>query len=137
MITKGAPFGVLIKMTLVEYDKAIRLDDNLGRNDREWFPKWVRRYALGFRGGLKRNLPVNRHAVIEFSKGLLKSGAPAWQRWQAVRAIECYRNSILKRSEPAPVRRRPDVGQIGTEGKKSSLGGTAQRRRIRKAEGQY
>ena len=87
-------------MAVVEYEKATRLDDSLGRNDREWFPKWVRRYALGFPGRLDRNFPVNRHGVIEFSKNLLKNGAPAWQRWQAVRAIEFYRNCVLKRMYP-------------------------------------
>ena len=31
---------------------------------------------------------------------MLASGAPAWQRWQAVRAVECYRDIVLKRSDP-------------------------------------
>ena len=87
-------------MTIVDYEKAVRLADDLGRNDREWFPKWIRRYALAFPARGRGDLPVNRHAVIEFSKSLLGNGAPAWQRWQAVRAIESYRNSVLNRSEP-------------------------------------
>ena len=43
---------------------------------------------------------MNEHAVVRFSRALLANGAPAWQRWQAVRAVECYRNLVLKRSAP-------------------------------------
>jgi integron integrase len=31
---------------------------------------------------------------------LLASGAPAWQRLQAMRALECYRHLVLKKDEP-------------------------------------
>ncbi|WP_236622137.1 hypothetical protein, partial [Novipirellula maiorica] len=37
---------------------------------------------------------------MSFSRTLLASGAPAWQRYQAVRAVECYRDLVLARSEP-------------------------------------
>jgi hypothetical protein len=46
------------------------------------------------------DLPVNEHSVIKFSRSLLASGAPAWQRWQAVRAVECYRDFVLKKTAP-------------------------------------
>jgi integron integrase len=45
-------------------------------------------------------LAVNRETTLRFSRSLLESGAPAWQRWQAVRSLECYRDLILRRSEP-------------------------------------
>ena len=86
-------------MTVVDFEKAVRLTDDLGRNDQVWFPKWIRRYALSFRGG-SANLPVNRGSAIGFSRSLLSNGAPAWQRWQAVRAVDFYRKHILQRSEP-------------------------------------
>ena len=38
--------------------------------------------------------------MIEFCRTLLASGTPAWQRLQAVRAIECYRNLVQKTSQP-------------------------------------
>lgn len=72
------------------------LGEGVGKNDRKWFPKWLRRYTMNFRSGLVDNLPVNRNSVINFSKSLLKNGAPAWQRLQAVRALECYREGMSK-----------------------------------------
>ncbi|WP_162276009.1 integron integrase [Roseimaritima ulvae] len=46
------------------------------------------------------DLPVNKDLVVKFSRSLLANGAPAWQRWQAVRAVEFYRDFVLRRSEP-------------------------------------
>ena len=86
-------------MTLAKFE-AVVLGDGVGEHDREWFPKWMRRYAMSFRNGLVDDLPVNRTSVINFSKSLLANGAPAWQRLQAVRALECYRDKVLQRSEP-------------------------------------
>ncbi|MCC7336582.1 MAG: integron integrase [Pirellulaceae bacterium] len=87
-------------MTLAKFDLLV-LGEGVGENDREWFPKWLRRYAMNFRNGLVDNLPVNRNSVISFSKSLLKNGAPAWQRLQAVRALEYYRDGVLLRTEPS------------------------------------
>jgi integron integrase len=85
---------------LQAFEKEVRSLDGIAETDRTWFPKWVRRYALSVRKGLVHDLPVNRDSVIRFSRTLLESGAPAWQRWQAVRALECYRDAVLKRGEP-------------------------------------
>lgn len=87
-------------MSVLVFEEKVVACEGVGENDRVWFPKWVRRYALSQRGGGGSNLPVNRGEVISFSKSLLKNGAPAWQRWQAVRAVECYRDLVLERSEP-------------------------------------
>ncbi len=87
-------------MTLAQFEREVLLGDRLGENDKLWFPRWLRRYALSFRRGLVDELPVNEHSVIRFSRTLSKSGAPAWQRWQAVRAVECYRDFVLKKSVP-------------------------------------
>lgn len=87
-------------MTLAQFEREVRIGDRLGESDQIWFPRWLRRYALNFRGGLVGELPVNEHGVVRFSKGLLKNGAPAWQRWQAVRAVECYRDFVLRKSVP-------------------------------------
>lgn len=89
-------------MTLAKFEVIVR-GDGVGKNDQEWFPKWMRRYAMNFRNGLIENLPINRSSVVNFSKSLLKNGAPAWQRLQAVRALECYRDLVLQRSEPSLV----------------------------------
>ena len=74
-------------------------DAKLGKNDKKWFPRWLRRYAPTVRhiGG---NLSVTEGEVIAFSRSLLDSKTPAWQRLQAVRAIEAYRNLVLKTDQP-------------------------------------
>ena len=87
-------------MSLLAFEKEVASSDRVGENDRIWFPRWLRRYALTFRKGLETDLPVNEHSVIRFSKQLLKNGAPAWQRWQAVRSIECYQELVLHRTQP-------------------------------------
>ena len=87
-------------MSVEVFDKRVRACDRLRENDQVWFPRWVKRYSLGQRGKPGENLPVNRHGVISFSRDLLKRHAPAWQRWQAVRAVECYRDIVLERTQP-------------------------------------
>ncbi|NQV25501.1 MAG: phage integrase N-terminal SAM-like domain-containing protein [Rhodopirellula sp.] len=73
-----------------------------GRNDRKWFPKWIRRYAanLQLRAGC---LPISVDSVIEFSKSLKNAGTPAWQRLQAVRSVEAYRDLVLETDSPSLV----------------------------------
>lgn len=70
-----------------------------GENDKKWFPKWLARYAGGkiLNEGL---LPVTEPLVKEFSRSLLQSTTPAWQRLQGVRAVEAYRDLVLGTSEP-------------------------------------
>lgn len=87
-------------MTLSSFEERVASADEVSENDRIWFPKWVRRYAMTFPKGLAIELAVNRDSVLRFSRMLLESGAPAWQRWQAVRSLECYRDLVLGRSEP-------------------------------------
>jgi hypothetical protein len=70
------------------------------QNDLKYFPLWVRRYAEEVTPENGR-LPVSVESVKEFSRSLLKSGAPAWQRLQAVRAVEAYRDLILRTGEPS------------------------------------
>ena len=82
-------------MTLAAYEKEVRAHRKIGENDRVWFPRWVRRYAISFPRGLTEDLPITRNGVVKFSQGLRDRGAPAWQRWQAVRAIAFYRNVVF------------------------------------------
>lgn len=68
-------------MSVVKFCQRLH-DSKYGKNDRKWFPKWIRRYAPNNRlqsGGLS----VSKEAVIEFSQSLRDAGTPAWQRLQA------------------------------------------------------
>ncbi len=77
---------------------------NYSKNDKDWFPKWIRRYESHLRtvGKLdnEKQLPVRYDDVVLFCRTLLRNGARAWQRLQAVRCVEAYRNLILKTHEP-------------------------------------
>ncbi|GEM_PF-1124968 len=70
------------------------------QNDLKYFPLWVRRYAASVTSE-NGQLPVSVELVKEFSGSLLQSGVPAWQRLQAVRAVEAYRDLILRTGEPS------------------------------------
>ena len=72
----------------------------LSKNDKEWFPRWIRRYASSVKM-VDGKLPVGPEEVIPFLRSLLKTKTPAWQRLQAVRAIEAYRNLVLRTEVPS------------------------------------
>ena len=91
-------------MTLHEFDAAVASAEGIDVNDRIWFPRWLRRYALSFTKSLTNPLPVNRDTTLNYSRQLLEAGAPAWQRWQAVRSLECYRQIAR-----ATQRHQPDL----------------------------
>jgi hypothetical protein len=68
--------------------------------DKEWFPRWIQRFAdsLGKPAG---NLTVTEAGVIRFLRSLRDNGTPAWQRLQAVRAVEAYQQLTLATSDPS------------------------------------
>ena len=72
-------------------------DADIGKNDKTWFPRWLRRYASSVQE-LNGSLTVSEEHVVRFSCSLRDSGTPVWQRLQAVRAVEAYRNLVLRRT---------------------------------------
>ncbi len=72
-----------------------------GKSDRKWFPRWIRRYAAHLRRGTIDPLTVADPEVIRFPRTLRDNGVPAWQRLQAARAVEAYRQHILKMEQPS------------------------------------
>jgi integrase len=83
-------------MSIERFNARIRTA-RLSEADRQWFPRWIRRYAEEFRVA-RGDLPVTEPQVIKFLRTLRDSGTPAWQRLQATRAIEAYQR-IVRRSE--------------------------------------
>jgi len=51
----------------------------VSKNDKEWFPRWIRRYASSVKM-VDGKLPVGPEEVIPFLRSLLKTQTPAWQR---------------------------------------------------------
>ena len=122
-------------------------DAKVGKNDKVWFPRWVRRYA-SIVGEAEGKLPVAQsrgvggqetahntrqetvhdtrqeiaHSsgklsvteaeVIRFLRTLRDNGTPAWQRLQAVRAVEMYRDLVLKSQQPPLHEIRRTLGRI-------------------------
>ena len=68
----------------------------LTETDLVWFGRWIQRFAV-FLGQEKADrLEVTEQIVISFCRSLLANSVAAWQRLQAVRAIEFYRSETLK-----------------------------------------
>lgn len=99
-------------MSLQAYRAALSASE-IGKNDRQWFPRWVMRYHEGL-GQPQGQLPVTAEQVEKFLKSLVRSKTPAWQRLQAVRAIESYRNLVLKTAEPSLEYYRTELSRRAT-----------------------
>lgn len=67
--------------------------------DKKWFPRWIRRYSSSC-GDPAGKLPVSENQVVPFLRILRDHGTPAWQRLQAVKAIEAYRALVLQAQSP-------------------------------------
>jgi len=77
----------------------------LRENDRIWFARWVDAYRKSCHVGPNDPFPVQRDSVIALLRQQKAKGRKAWQRLQIVKAVEYYRNHVLKTSEP-------DLGDI-------------------------
>jgi hypothetical protein len=84
---------------------------SLEDNDKVWFGRWLRRYAVFLRQPENLPLVVSQEHVKQFCRTLLAGEVPAWQRLQAVRAIEFYRNEVLATAEPDLLEIRQILGR--------------------------
>ena len=64
-------------------------------------------------------LPVTAALAVQFSKSLLNSGTPAWQRLQGVRAVEAYRDLVLGTSEPCLKEMKAILGRFAAAERES------------------
>jgi len=102
-------------------DFAKRLEQGkYGKNDKTWFPRWIGRYA-SWLGICDAELPVSVEQAIAFSRTLLKNKTPAWQRLQAIRAIEAYRNIVLHTPHPSLHRIRQTLTQLAARERSQGL----------------
>ena len=63
-------------------------------DDRVWFGRWLRRFAVFLHQPETKSLALSQDSVKRFCHTLLARQVPAWQRLQAVRAIELYRSEV-------------------------------------------
>jgi integron integrase len=82
-------------MSVAKMEKAVEAA-SLSQNDRKWFVNWVGAYARFCRVGKGNLLPVDVERVIGFLQAQKQRGRVAWQRLQAVRAIEFYCRHVLE-----------------------------------------
>jgi hypothetical protein len=68
---------------------------NLQQHDQSWYPRWGLQYARFPKVDEHSNIPVAQDLAIEFLKQLKARQRPAWQRLQAIRALEFYRTEVL------------------------------------------
>lgn len=103
------------------------------KNDKEWFPRWVRRYASTVETA-QGKLSVTKAEVIRFLQTLRDNGTPAWQRLQAVRAVEMYRKLVCETEQPALHDIRRELGRLADRERAAGNGsgriGTADERQL-------
>jgi len=80
--------------------RALLQETEYRKNDKKYFPLWIRRYAESVKPK-RGKIPVTVEAVTAFSRSLRDNGTPAWQRLQAVRAVAAYRDLVLGTSDPS------------------------------------
>ncbi len=86
-------------MSVGEFERRLH-GAEYAQNDLKYFPLWIRQYAASVTPE-NGHLPVSVELVKEFLRSLRQSGTPAWQRLQAVRAVEAYRDLVLGAGEPS------------------------------------
>jgi hypothetical protein len=107
-------------MSVANYCRLLN-EAKLGTNDKEWFPRWIRRYAASVTA-VNDRLPVSSEEVIRFLRSLRDSQTPAWQRLQAVRAIETYRNLVLQTGEPSLQEIRQTLSRLADQDRATGSG---------------
>lgn len=80
--------------------KAVLKSARLHPDDRIWFARWVDAYRKSC--GIPANvpIPVDRDRLITFLRHQKSNGRKTWQRLQIVKAVEFYRDTVLKKAEP-------------------------------------
>jgi integron integrase len=91
-------------------------------DDKTWFPKWIARYASATKQSRTEVLVVSVDRVVSFSKSLLNNGSPAWQRLQAVRAVEAYRDLVCLDGHPSLLAIKRTLERIVAQEKDASPG---------------
>ena len=86
-------------MSLQEFKQLVAVS-KLKSHDIEWFPRWLQRYGSTV-PMVEGRYPITVEHVIRFSRSLRDNGVPAWQRLQAVRAVEAYRDLVLETDVPS------------------------------------
>ena len=87
----------------------------LSAKERQYHRDWVKLYGLANGLDLDGPLILDADHVMKFLVGLKQQGKPAWMRLKAVRALEFYRDRVLKSSEPSLVEFSSKLAEIAAK----------------------
>ena len=110
-----------VPLSLKQFEKELAVAEYRS-DDKTWFPKWVARYASVTEQSKTETFNVSVDLAIKFSRSLLENGCPAWQRLQAVRAVEAYRNLIHLDGRPSLLEMKRALERIVAQEKDASPG---------------
>lgn len=85
-------------MSIRRFRQVVR-ETGLGSNDVKWLPIWLSKYAQFHSTPETEKLAVDRERAIAFLCSLKDRGQRAWQRLQAVRALQYYEHHVLGRTD--------------------------------------
>lgn len=68
----------------------------LAKNDKQWMPKWLEKYAATAERLPDGNLVLSQELTKGFLVKLKSGGVPAWQRLQAARTLDWYQRLVLQ-----------------------------------------
>ena len=112
-------------MSLRRFEHVVKKAD-LKNADRIWYPRWLKDYAVSCgRREDDEAIVVDREMVVRFLQGIKSRGLAAWQRLQAVRAIELYRNEVLRTSEPCLAEIRDKLASLAADEQRAQSAGAA------------
>ncbi len=95
----------------------------LAEKDKTWFLRWGESFARFQNAKPHQNLVAEPALVIEFLIEQKNRGKTAWQRLQAVRAIEFYRTDVLKQREPTLDEIRQALSKLAERERRDDNGG--------------
>jgi integron integrase len=86
---------------LESFQQSVAAHPKLSDSQKVWFPRLVRQFFSHSQQNPNQNLDCSRAAVEPFLRHLKQSGKTAWQRLQALEAIQCYARTLLPSVDPA------------------------------------
>jgi integron integrase len=106
-------------MSVEKFRKAIAAS-GLQKNDLKWLPIWFEKYAIFHDAERAEKIAVSAELAIDWLKRLKAQQAPAWQRLQAVRAVQQYVWMVLDTNCPGLDVIREKLGDLAAAEKYGS-----------------
>lgn len=108
-------------MSVRRFEQVVR-STGLAKNDVKWLPIWLAKFARFHGCGETEVLDVDRERSVAFLRSLKKNGSAAWQRLQAVRALQHYELHVLGRAESELREVRITLADLAAREKRGAAG---------------